>query len=193
MFGSPIIADPSFETPYLGTGGATEFVYNPTGTGWTFTYNTGIANQNSGFEANIGAPDGTQFAFMQSGIPGTISQTVTGFTVGASYTLSFFDSARLSSTPGSFTVTMGSSNLGSFTPAGDTFLQVTTSSFTASSASELLTFTQTYNNPDEDELIDLVQINQTSASTPEPGSIALLFGGMAALGGFGLFARRGVA
>jgi len=77
-----------FETPSLGSG---NHQYNPTGASWTFGGTCGILANNSAF-ANPNAPEGVQAAFVQGF--GTISQTLSGFTVGNTYTLSFRTAQR---------------------------------------------------------------------------------------------------
>lgn len=66
---SGVVANASFETPSLGTGGGA-YAYNVAGGAWTFA-GAGIAANGSGF-APPTAPDGSQVAFVQYG--GSVQQ-----------------------------------------------------------------------------------------------------------------------
>jgi len=90
-----------FETPALGSG-ANAYQYHPTGSNWTFGPNSGVdgagnviggsglTGNNSGFtSSNPGAPEGSQVAFLQGGSANFISQSLSGFQTGVSYTVSF--------------------------------------------------------------------------------------------------------
>jgi aryl-phospho-beta-D-glucosidase BglC (GH1 family) len=76
-----IVADASFESP---AEPANSYVYDPTGSVWTFSSTCGIVNPPSSLGAPA-APDGTQVAFLQTnrsaseynGSDGSISQSIT--------------------------------------------------------------------------------------------------------------------
>src|SRR5262249_21905713 len=69
----------------VGTGGSA-YLYNPSGSPWTFVGNAGVSGNGSGFTSgNPSAPQGSQVAFVQ--MTGSISQAVT-FTAG-SFAISF--------------------------------------------------------------------------------------------------------
>lgn len=91
---TPAVPNLSFETPNIGTGSGS-YQYNPTGGGWTFSGSpgsgSGLAGNGSGFN-NANAPDGTQASFVQQF--GTITQTLSGFTPGRTYTLGYFAAQR---------------------------------------------------------------------------------------------------
>ncbi|MBN2161837.1 MAG: DUF642 domain-containing protein [Pontiellaceae bacterium] len=82
----------SFELPDIGSG---NYSYNPTGGFWTFNGSSGdgsgLIGNGSGF-GNPDAPAGVQAAFVQS--YGTISQTLSGFTPGLTYTISYAAAQR---------------------------------------------------------------------------------------------------
>jgi len=82
------LADPGFESPALSGG---QYQYNPTGTPWTFSSNSGIASNGSGFGATT-APEGNQVAFLQDA-GSSISQQISGFTPGTYY-ISVAEEAR---------------------------------------------------------------------------------------------------
>ena len=83
--GAQAVANFGFETPSIGSG---NYSYTPSGGFWTFSgasgNGSGIVANGSGF-SSPNAPEGTQAAFLQS--YGTISQTLSGFTPGTSYTI----------------------------------------------------------------------------------------------------------
>jgi hypothetical protein len=82
----PQIVNPSFETdavpPFPG--------YGPI-TGWTVS-GGGINNSSGPFHDNGTIPDGAKIAFIQS--DGAMSQVVSGFIVGNSYQIRYFENAR---------------------------------------------------------------------------------------------------
>src|SRR6185503_15597942 len=87
----PVIINPSFEAdttpPYPGYG---------TITGWTpgggLVDGYGLNEVNGAFADNGSIPNGTRVAFIQDN--GTLSQRVSGFTVGAPYWLAYRENAR---------------------------------------------------------------------------------------------------
>jgi|ERR1039458_10624895 hypothetical protein len=86
------VPDNSFEVSLGGLGGTIfgpGYTYNPTGTGvdWSFQGDSGITQNNTAWGFS-NAPDGTQVAFLQE--VSDASQTISGFTSGDEYTLSFY-------------------------------------------------------------------------------------------------------
>ncbi len=81
-----------FETPSIGSG---NYTYNPSGGFWIFGGSagsgSGIVANGSGF-SNPNAPEGSQAAFVQS--YGAVSQTLSGFTPGSSYTITYSAAQR---------------------------------------------------------------------------------------------------
>jgi len=175
----------SFETPSVGS-----YEYDPTGAGWTFAANTGIV-ANGGL-SSVTAEDGNQYAWIQT-LNGqtvgedSISEDITALSVGTEYYLTFWDSLRQAGIVGdTYSVTVGSNNLGLFLPTTVGFSEETTVSFVAASTSMLLTFANAVTGPfpgnESDTLLDNVQIQEgTGADTPEPGSVLLSLGGLGAL------------
>jgi hypothetical protein len=86
------VAGYGFETPSIGSG---NHQYNPSGGFWTFNgasgNGSGIVANGSAF-SNPNAPEGSQAAFVQS--YGTISQTLSGFTPGVNYTITYSAAQR---------------------------------------------------------------------------------------------------
>ena len=76
---STLVTNGSFESPPVDN-----YVYRPSDTTWSFQTDSGIVSNGSGF-GNVGAPDGTQAAFVQ--FNGVISQTFN--TSGGTFTLGF--------------------------------------------------------------------------------------------------------
>ena len=175
------IGDASFENPQISGG----YQYNPAGTPWTFLQTSGIAS-NGGPFYGVNAPDGTQAAFIQSGSGniGKITQTLTGLTIGTTYTFSFQEAGRPGTGANTIDVSFAGLDLGSSTPTSTAFLPQTTSRFTATSTSGLLSFTGLSSNADITTVIDLVSINVSLNDTaiPEPASLLLLVVGLGAVG-----------
>src|SRR5262249_2589732 len=82
----PAIQNPSFETPALPLGSS---AFQPAGSGWNYVsspfHTIGIASNGSTNAGTFPALDGTQAAYL--GGDESISQTVSGFTVGQNYQL----------------------------------------------------------------------------------------------------------
>jgi hypothetical protein len=85
------VSNGSFETPVLPLN---SFLYDPTGATWIFTENSGIISApGSGFFGPP-APDGNQYAFLQSATsPGAFSETI-NFTLSGTYLLSYLVAGR---------------------------------------------------------------------------------------------------
>src|SRR5260221_3037742 len=85
------VANSSFETPALSSN---SFLYDPSGATWTFVNNAGIINAPGAGFFGPSAPDGSQYAFLQSATtPGAFSETIT-FTLSGTYRLSYFVAGR---------------------------------------------------------------------------------------------------
>lgn len=150
---SSIIQDSGFENPSTST-----YVYNPTGSPWTFLGGTGIAANGSGFTSNNpSAPQGSQVAFLQN--LGTINQ---GIVLGAGNCVVSFQAAqRVTSgiNSQSFRVLMDGEVVGTFQPTTSTYQSYSTGSFAVSAGNHLLTFQGLIASGDETALIDAVTIS----------------------------------
>ncbi len=133
----PSIGDPGFEQVAVGAG---HYQYDPTGSAWTFSGESGITGNNSGFTAgNPPAPQGSQVAFLQG--TGSFTQTVTGWAAG-SYVLTF-DAAQRGNYQASqenFNVLIDGNVVGSFTPSGTSYQSYSTAVFTIAAGPLTITF-----------------------------------------------------
>jgi hypothetical protein len=175
--------------------------------------NTGV---NSGLNAQFvdvangftGPPNGDQYWLGMDGAynPGPVSQTINGLTVGHQYTLTFDwaesqfalganNTAVMGPTTQALSVSLGgdSASTGTHTLASQGFsgwMQFTTT-FTASSTSEPLTFLASGSPaglPPFLMVSGVGLVDSTMANVPEPSSILLL--GVSALGLIGVGLRR---
>lgn len=183
------IVNPSFEAP-----GISNFVYTTSVTGWTFSAfvsgsgGTGLTTNGSSFgTVDIGGASdpggGTQAALIQGA--GIISQAI-DFSAGGAFTLSFFAEARGSQSGGvPLSITIDSSvltfggNATASAASGSVFNTIVSDPFSVSAGFHTLSFTGTVNlnTADVTTFIDQVSI----AAVPEPSTLALLGGGLAAL------------
>lgn len=157
---APVPDDAGFETPNVGTGSFGDFEYNPTGAPWLYVNGAGVAGNGSGFTSgNPDAPDGTQVAFLQ-GAGSSISQSI--YFVAGDYTVSFMAAQRGNYQPdGSQTVEVlvDGNVVGTFTPAGTSYVLETTGSFTVTTGAHTLTF-EGINTGDTTAFIDQVTLQQ---------------------------------
>ena len=180
------VPDPSFETPAIAFN---SFVYNPAGAPWIFSGTSGIINApGSGFNGPT-APDGNQYAFLQTGVgghaPGAFSQTIT-FTLAGTYQLTYSVAGRPPDGFGAFgdvtyDVRLDSTIIGTDSTKSSQPFTAHLFTFVTSAGDHTLTFEASPNNADNTAFIDGVSI----VAVPEPTSIALL-----AMTGAGLAAAR---
>ncbi|HWS84136.1 MAG TPA: hypothetical protein VN207_07725 [Ktedonobacteraceae bacterium] len=153
--GNSTVADGGFETPSLGHAG---YQYSPTGSSWTFSNGSGIAANGSAFTSNNpNAPQGTQVAFLQG--TGLMRQTII-FAAG-SYHISFDAAQRkgVNKSVQNFQVLIDGQVVGTFTPSSFKYKPYSTSSFTVSAGSHVLTFQGLDSNGgDNTAFVDVVTI-----------------------------------
>jgi hypothetical protein len=141
----PVIPNFSFELPGIGAG---NYRYSPSGGSWTFggtsPSGSGLVANGSGF-SNPSAPLGLQAAFVQE--HGRISQTLSGFIPGRTYTLTYAAAQR----PGNGTVNIGGESwnvtidntvIQSNSPGGTSFADYS-ATFVATATSHTLSFAGT--------------------------------------------------
>ncbi len=178
------VTDGSFETPSIA---ANTFAYNPGGSPWTFTGNSGLINTPSAF-ASPPAPAGMQVAFLQTdgnnpGNFGQFSQTV-NLPITGNYTLSYLDAGR--NIPPSFLgnvkyeIWLGASLISTnATTSGQPFTPQTVP-FSATAGLHSLLFRIDPLQPVGD---NTAFFDRVSIGVPEPASAALAFFGMAVAAG----------
>jgi hypothetical protein len=135
----PVLQDPGFETPNVGTGTFNSFQYHPSNSPWTFSTYAGVAGNGGGFtDGNPDAPQGTQVAFLQG--PSSASQAVT--LAAGTYSLSFSAAQRGDGNYSSqtFQVQVDGTVVGTFTPGSTSYTAYTTPSFTVTAGAHSITF-----------------------------------------------------
>src|SRR5262249_21694692 len=129
------VPNAGFETPVVGAGA---FQYTPAGGSWTFVGGAGITGNGSGFTSgNPPAPEGGQVAFLQVGSGSTISQTLSGFQAGVSYTVTFYAAQRGNFNNGGqdFDVYLDSTLLATFRPGSTSYNLLSTPAFNTTAGS----------------------------------------------------------
>ncbi|HWX55736.1 MAG TPA: RHS repeat-associated core domain-containing protein [Verrucomicrobiae bacterium] len=162
-----------FETPSVGSGGSA-YQYDPTGSSWTFTGGAGLTGNNSGFTSNQVAPEGQQVAFLQAA-GGSISQSLSGFQAGASYTVSFQAAQRGNVSNGGqdFDVYLDSTLLATFKPAGTNYAVLSTPAFTTAAGAHTLKFVgRNSAGGDNTAFIDAVQVTGTTVAA-DTGTVSI--------------------
>jgi len=145
---------------------------NPTIDSWSSVGQTGI---NGGASCCTpfapAAPSEGPFAFIQG--QGSLSQTISGFTIGDSYTLTYLDAARFGDDgdTNTLTATIGTGSLQT-TPVSAAW-NSRTLPFTANATTLTLAFTT--GTPPNDQTLDIDSIS----IVPEPTSLALVGVGLA--------------
>ena len=136
LYAAPVIGDAGFENSPVGTG----YVYNPSGSSWTFTGNAGLTGNNNAFtSANPAAPQGTQVAFLQD--QGVISQSITASAAGT-YTLSLLAAQRgnFGTSTQTFEVVVDGSIVATIRPTSTTYAASTTAAFALAAGTHTISF-----------------------------------------------------
>ncbi|HEY4063433.1 MAG TPA: discoidin domain-containing protein [Puia sp.] len=148
----PVVNDGGFESPALDSAGVQA---NPSGTVWQYTGGSGIQNNGSAFSGSQIAPDGVQTAYLQ-GISG-ISQTMNVAETGV-YAIGFWAAKRANwGNAQTFTVSIDTNLLGTYSPSSGTFGYYATSGVNLSAGSHTIYFSAA-NSGDNTDLIDAVGI-----------------------------------
>ena len=164
-------------------------------TGWASLGNHGVNTGAGPFADNGAIPDGTHAAFMQG--DGALSQTVSGFTLGAQYYVIYYENARNGGVPALELQIGGATIVPAHSRApvggGNPYVKVTSDPFIASAADLLLSFIKSNpNGGDTTALIDNVCVLPLAAGTPptisrQPQSVTVNVGQSASfsVGAFG--------
>ncbi len=139
----PPLGDAGSEAPSAGPPGVYgSFIYDPTGSAWTYTGGAGVAADGSGFTSgNPDAPEGAQVAFLQGGAGSTISQQVAGWTDGTYFlTLDAAQRANYQSHYQDFQVLLDGQVVATIRPAGTAYAPYTTSAFAIAAGAHTITF-----------------------------------------------------
>lgn len=139
-FSTLSVSDSGFETPSVGAG---LWQFSPTGGSWTFASGAGLSANGSAFTSgNPNAPEGSQVAFLQ-GTLATITQSVSGFQSGVSYSIIFKAAQRgncCNAGGQDFQVYIDNQLLGIFHPTGTSYLDYDTPAFTVSAGAHTIKF-----------------------------------------------------
>lgn len=158
--------DSGLEAPALSP---STFLYNPSGSSWTFSGSAGLASNGSGFTAgNPLAPQGSQVAFLQN--LGSMSQSM-NFAAGT-YAVSF-DAAQRANVGSyqTFQVLIDGKNVGSFTGVGSTaYTRQNSTTFSVPAGSHTVAFQATnLNGGDNTIFIDQINIEQLDNALVDSG------------------------
>jgi PKD repeat protein len=159
--------DGSFENPSAGSGGWGAFLYNPTVPNYTFSTESGITRNGSGFTSgNPNTPDGSQVAFVQ--MRGTITTTVS-FPAG-NYRIRALVANRANyGGAQSVIVTVNNQQVGTFTGSSN-YVSAATNAFSVAAGNHTIRFAgQT--TADATLFIDQLVIESVSA-VPSPVGVA---------------------
>ena len=210
----PVVVDPNFsavDTSLNSSGNVRTF--NSSGVksnvpGWTANANTstGVTSFDgqsqfnvNGYWNNGALPSGTTVAGFLANPGDSMSQAVSGFTIGDTYQISLLANARSgqTGTPELDISASGSPStsfvLSPVDPAGTavTPFQTELYSFVAQTGTETITLAEDYpSSSGGSVLLSGLQLSDLSSPVPEPVSLALLGTGLAALAGLSLGRRR---
>jgi hypothetical protein len=167
---SGTFANGGFESPNVGTNNFSAFVYNPTGTAWTFNGSAGEAGNNSGFTSyNAAAPEGTQVGFVQ--MTGSIEQNVQ--IAAGTYTVAAQAAQRAVYQAQNQTVDVyvDGNKVGTFAPSSTAYTAVSSSSFTVADGTHNIKFVGRV-TADGTLFIDKVTIVAVAAAASAPTTTA---------------------
>jgi len=158
----PAILNPGFESPPLPPAGIQAYPAPAGYSFWSFGGNdAGITGNGSGFTVgNPNAPEGSQVAYLQQS--GTISQSLGGFQAGQAYSFTFAAAQRGNWNQANQTIQvyLDRSLLGTYTPSGTSYADITTSPVTPGLGTHTLTLVGTDpGGTDDTAFIDNVRVN----------------------------------
>ena len=172
------VANGGFEAPVLS---ANSFLYDPAGATWAFVANSGIVNAPGAGFLGPAAPEGNQYAFLQTaGNTGAFSQSIV-FSLSGTYELSDLVAGRSDNGQGAlgnlaYEVLFDSVVIGNdVTSTGQPFTS-RSFDFMASPGSHTLTFESVSNSGDNTAFFDLVAIRAVPEPTVTVFVLSSLFG-----------------
>jgi hypothetical protein len=151
----PLIEDAGFETPSVGS----SFQFNPTGSAWTFTGQSGIVGDGSKW-GKVNAPDGTQAAIVQGdgATLGSILQQVY-FPLAGSYEITYESAQRGGYVGEPLQLSIDGVNVGTpQSPKSTAYGLKTTAAFTVTAGVHSIEFSATNNTGDHVTLIDSLSV-----------------------------------
>ena len=156
-------SDSGFEDGLLPASGP-GYLYNPVGTAWTFTGQSGLSLNNSGFTSgNPTTPDGLQVAFVEN--QGSIAQTLTN-TIAGTYHITFVAALRGNfGTTQTFQVLVDGKSVGSYTPNSKSYVSFASGTFALGLGQHTVTFQGLNTTGDGTDLLDEVQLVQDSITS----------------------------
>ena len=140
IVGPLTVGNAGFEQPNAGPAGAWgSFIYDPTGTAWSFAGTAGVAANGSGFtDGNPPAPEGAQVAFLQK--TGSFSQRVADWASG-SYVITFHAAQRGNTgSHQNFEVLVDGTVVGTFKTTSTSYQTYTTAAFTVTAGTHTIEF-----------------------------------------------------
>ena len=134
----PSVSDSSFENVAVGSGSAA-YLYDPTGSAWTFSNQAGLSGNGSGFTSgNSTAPNGVQVAFLQN--QGVISQTINNWAAG-NYALTFSVAQRANMASNQiFAIQVDGQTVDTVQPGSTSYTAYTSKSFAVTAGSHTIAF-----------------------------------------------------
>jgi hypothetical protein len=152
-----------FESPAIGSG---NYVYNPSGSSWSFVGGAGITGNNSGFTwGNPVAPEGAQVAFLQG--DGSVHKSMTLNT--STYVLSFRAVQRVAWQQSwqVVRVRVDGAIVGTFIPTNSVYEEFTSSAFAVTAGSHLVVIEGVNpNGGDNTAFIDQVTVGPSLSAMP---------------------------
>ena len=159
------LGDIGFETVGVGSG-PRAYVYNPQGSPWTFSGQSGLTSNNTELTiSNPNAPQGQQVAFLQN--QGVISQTFTTTTAG-SFSLNYSIAQRAIAQPQSLLIFMDEQLVGSYTTGSIFFHSVSTSDFSLAAGTHLVTIKGLNASGDATAFLDNIKLDQITTGVTTP-------------------------
>lgn len=172
------VANGSFEAPVLN---ANSFLYDPAGATWAFVNDSGIINAPGAGFFGQAAPDGNQYAFLQTaGNTGAFSQSIV-FSLPGTYELSYLVAGRPDNGEGAtgnlgYEVLLDSLVIGNDSTVTGQPFTLRSFDFVASSGSHTLTFEAVPNSGDNTAFFDSVAIRAVPEPTVTVFVLSSLFG-----------------